>query len=495
VIRIIKNVFHIAAWEFTARIKSRSFLFLTLLLPVLVFILFTFPLQLKEGANKNTIKLIGLVNLNGVKIFEQIQNHVNQNYILDSGSPVYIFMPVSLNESPLFLQVNREYQAIRTRKDSITQVYDQIVATRTDYYINPRIRDKEYLLEKTYQELIDIRNVKTLIEKEFATTEARVNWIQLEESKRIAESWLREDKIDAYIVIPADFEIQPNLKYYSVHTDDLWAAQQIQKIITEVVVKIKMVEAGLELNLVEQWLKPVHLEKILNKEELLRRDNFLQFYVIGIAVVFLLIAIFTSGGFLLRSVHKEKNDGTIELLMSKTSSTQIMTGKILGLGIVGMIQIAVWSGLSALLIYLNFFPLVSIMYLRYQYFIYFQLIYISGYLFYAPFLVILGTRIKLEHEVQRLNTLGPLVIFILILLLFLIPDDFKALSFRVLLYFPFFTPFLLIINMLKFGLINLTGIYILGAGYLLLIITMLLIARQYFKRILFFAGRESLAKK
>jgi ABC-2 type transport system permease protein len=495
VIRIIKNIYHIAAWEFRARIKSRSFLFLTLLLPLMVFILFAFPLQLKESTNKDAIKLIGLVNLNEVKIFEQIQSHVNQNYILDSGSPVYIFMPVALNESPLFLQVSQEYQAIRARRDSITQAYDQIVAARNDYYTNPRIRDKEYLLEKTYQDLLDIRNAKTLIEKDFATGEARVNWVQLQESKRIADSLLLEGKIDAYVVIPADFELKPNLQYYSLHTDDLWAAQQIQKIITEVAIKIKMVAAGLEPNLVEQWLKPVHLEKILNKKELLHQDNFLQFYVSSTAVVFLLIAIFTSGGFLLSSVHKEKHDGTIEQLLSKTGSTQIMTGKILGLGLVGIVQILIWSGLTTLLIYLKFFPLLSIVYIRYQYFLYFQLIYLWGYLFYAALIIILGTRVDLEHDIQRINALSPLLIFILILLLFLIPNDFKALSFRVLLYFPFFTPFLVIINLIQIGFKNLNEIYILGAGYMVLVLAMLVLANQYFKRILFFAGRQSTTKK
>ncbi len=134
-------------------------------------------------------------------------------------------------------------------------------------------------------------------------------------------------------------------------------------------------------------------------------------------------------------------------------------------------------------------------YVHYQYFLYFQLIYLAGYLFYAPLLSILGTHIAMEHEIQRINTLGPLVIFILILLLFLIPADFQALSFRILLYFPFFTPFLVIINLLKFGLKDLTEIYVLSAGYVLLIIAMLVMANQYFKRILFCAGRQFATKK
>ncbi len=494
-IRILKNIYHIATWEFTARIKSRSFVFLTLLLPLMVFILFAFPLQLKDSAKKDAVKLIGLVNLNEAQIIGQIQNYVNQNYILESGSPAYIFMPVSLNESHLFLQMNKEYQSVCTRKDSITQIYDQIVATRTDYYTNPLIRDKEYLLEKSYQELIKIRNLKDLIEKEYATWEARINWVQLKESERIADSLLLEDIINAYIMIPEDFEHNMKLQYYSLYTDDIAEAQRIQKIITEVVIKIKMVEAGLELNLVEQWLKPVRLEKISLKKELLKKDTFVQFYVTITAVVFLFLSIFTSGGFLLSSVYKEKNDETIELLMSKTTSRQIMTGKILGFGVVGMIQIVIWSGLTSLLIYLNFFPQISLMYIHYNYFLYFLLIYLMGYLFYAALLIILGTHIAEENDIQRINTLGPILIFIFVLLLFLIPDEFKAVSFRVVLYFPFFTPFLIIINLLKMGLKNLTEIYILAGYYTLITMVMLYLAYRSFKRILYFATKESKLKK
>jgi ABC-type Na+ efflux pump permease subunit len=486
VISLLKNIYHITVWEFSARFKSRSFIFLTFLLPFMVLVFFAFPLQSRKGEKQDAVKLLGLINLHEVQLVEQIQNHINQNYLLDSGSPAYIFMPVSLNESKLFIQMYQEYQNIAARKDSVTALYNQVVATRTDYYTNPRIRDKERLLEKSYQDLILIRDVKSLIENEYDLYRLKLDSVHVKESKRIADSLLHNDILDAYLIIPEDLGLGLKLQYYSMNTDDLPEARRIQKIISEVVIKLKMVEKGLELNLVEEWLKPVRLEKIQLKEGLLKKDYFIQFYVTITTVVFLLIAIFTSGGFLLSSVFKEKNDRTIEWLMSRATGSQILIGKIMGLGIIGCIQIMIWSGIIGGLSYLKFFPLGSIIPIQLNYFFYFQLIYIMGYLFYAAFLIMMGTRLSGENEIQRINTLGPILILILILVLFLIPEEFKSASLNVLVYFPFLTPFLMVNNLLVMGVKNLNEIYILGGGYTLLILAVLYVAGRNFKNILYY---------
>jgi ABC-type Na+ efflux pump permease subunit len=486
VIRIIKNIYHITCWEFTTRIKSRSFIFLTFILPLVVLILFAFPLQLNRSARQDAVKLIGLVNLNEVQIVEQIQNHVNQNYFLDSGSPGYIFMPVSLNESVQFMQMYKKYQALHTRKDSVTTAYEQIVTTRTNYYKNPDIKEKEALLEKTYQDMIEIRDVKELIEKEYTRWQEKVDSVHVVESKRIADSLLQENIIYAYVIIPEDFKHYTTLQYYSLHMDDLADARRVQKIISDVAVKLKMIAAGLDAQLVEQWLKPVHLEKIYINKGLLKTDSFVQFYVSITTVTFLLISIFTACGFLLSSVYKDKIDKTIEFLISKTSSRQIMLGKIVGHSLLGFVQIVIWSGLIDLLLYLNFFPLAGTLYFHLSYVIYFLIIYVMGYLFYAALLFIAGIRISAENEIQRINRLVPVLIFMCILLLFLIPAEFKALTLKVLLYFPFFTPFLMIINLLKGSLRSVEEIYFISFCYMLITMILLYLAYRNFKKILYF---------
>jgi ABC-2 type transport system permease protein len=59
------------------------------------------------------------------------------------------------------------------------------------------------------------------------------------------------------------------------------------------------------------------------------------------AVIFM-ISIFFASGFLFQSVTEEKENRLIEILLSSVSSWQLLVGKILGLGLAGLLQVAVW---------------------------------------------------------------------------------------------------------------------------------------------------------
>lgn len=65
--------------------------------------------------------------------------------------------------------------------------------------------------------------------------------------------------------------------------------------------------------------------------------------------ILFMITIFTASGFLLQSVSEEKEGRTIEILLSSISPTQLLAGKILGLGALGLIQVFVWVGAGMLL--------------------------------------------------------------------------------------------------------------------------------------------------
>ena len=95
-------------------------------------------------------------------------------------------------------------------------------------------------------------------------------------------------------------------------------------------------------------------------------EDFALPYMIGIL---LLISIFTSSGFLLQSVAEEKESRIIEILLSSVTPMEMLTGKIVGLGSVGLLQIAIWLSVGfAGLIYvfaLSINPLLLILSLAY----------------------------------------------------------------------------------------------------------------------------------
>jgi ABC-2 type transport system permease protein len=58
--------------------------------------------------------------------------------------------------------------------------------------------------------------------------------------------------------------------------------------------------------------------------------------------VLLFIAVFSSSSYLLRSVADEKETRVIEIVLSSVSPTELLAGKVIGLGALGLTQVCIW---------------------------------------------------------------------------------------------------------------------------------------------------------
>ncbi|MCD4810457.1 MAG: ABC transporter permease [Methanosarcinales archaeon] len=123
-------------------------------------------------------------------------------------------------------------------------------------------------------------------------------------------------------------------------------------------------------------------------------EDFALPYLIGIL---LLISIFTSSGYLLQSVAEEKESRIIEILLSSVTPIEMLTGKIVGLGSVGLLQIAIWLSVGfAGLIYvfaLSINPFLLILSLAY---------FVLGFLLFASMMGAVGAISGSMRESQQL---------------------------------------------------------------------------------------------
>ena len=140
--------------------------------------------------------------------------------------------------------------------------------------------------------------------------------------------------------------------------------------------------------------------------------------------------------------------------------------------------------------FLNLFSPIVLTFFHTDNYVYFALVYLLGYMFYAAFLVIVGTRIASENEIQRINTLGPVLIFMFILLLSLIPNELQPRIISILLFIPGLAPFLVIVSLIKNGIKNLADLYFQGTVYLITTVVMIFLADRNFKNILSLNNRK-----
>ena len=171
-----------------------------------------------------------------------------------------------------------------------------------------------------------------------------------------------------------------------------------------------------------------------------------------------------------RSIIEEKTSRVFEVLLATIKPDELLAGKIIGVGSVGLTQIGVWmlvtfiianSGISSMLGGAGHAP-VSI-----QQIVFFVVYFVFGFLIYSSIAAALGAMTNSEQELQQLNMLLviPLVFcFAMLAVVIPAPDSTTA---RVVSLIPFCSPLLMNFRIsltqvapweiwLSFGLMSLT---------------------------------------
>lgn len=95
------------------------------------------------------------------------------------------------------------------------------------------------------------------------------------------------------------------------------------------------------------WINTVDLQReaAAGGDDVVRNEdtNFALAY--GFAMLFML-TVFGTSGYLMQSVIEEKESRLVEILISSVRPVQLLSGKILAMGLLGLFQIAAWIGIS-----------------------------------------------------------------------------------------------------------------------------------------------------
>jgi ABC-2 type transport system permease protein len=148
-------------------------------------------------------------------------------------------------------------------------------------------------------------------------------------------------------------------------------------------------------------------------------DSGLTFFLPYAVMMLFYITILGASGMLLNSVTKEKENRVLEILMLSVNPHQLLMGKIIGLGIVGLLQVSIW-GLSA-------FTLLRLSGRAFNVSDAFQLgpsilgwgliFFLLGYLVYASLMAGIGALVPNLREASQATTLVimPLIVPLLLI--------------------------------------------------------------------------------
>ncbi len=240
--------------------------------------------------------------------------------------------------------------------------------------------------------------------------------IKLYSSQQAAELDLNSGKIQAFYLIPDDYVQKGEIIVYRQEPNPLTAGNENN--LVENLINSALLSGHPEIkNLVD--LKPNFKTELLSPEP--QRDPESQFtFFIPYAVTLLFyIVILTSSSMMLNSITNEKSNRVIEILLTSISPMQLLSGKIIALGMVGLLQTLVWSGTGLLVLRLSgrSLSIPEEFQLPTSILVWGLIFFILGYMVYASLMAGVGTLVSSVKEASQATFLIiiPLVIPLVLL--------------------------------------------------------------------------------
>ncbi len=201
-----------------------------------------------------------------------------------------------------------------------------------------------------------------------------------------------------------------------------------------------------------------------------------NFFLPYAVILFFYITIFTSSSMILKVVTKEKENRVIEVLLSSLKPIQMFAGKILALGIAGLLQVAVWFGSAVLLMRFGVLKLnfpISLQ-LPVSSFFYAIPFFLLGYGIYATLMAGIGAMVpNLKEANQSTFVLILPLLFTMISINNIVQEPHGSLS-TILSLFPLTSP----VAMMARIVIGNVPVWQIILAFGLLILTLLLLVRS-----------------
>ncbi|HEY2973184.1 MAG TPA: ABC transporter permease [Pyrinomonadaceae bacterium] len=290
-------------------------------------------------------------------------------------------------------------------------------------------------------------------EGNFELEEVRPGGRSLNEIKKELDQRVLAKELDGYLILPANLLQDGKPEYFARNTGDLFTRKSLEEALSRAVRQQRLAEANIDARIVQELSEPVQLDTIMKVGATGGvRDSGEGFALVFGASFIMYLTILMYGQMILGAVIEEKETRIAEILFSSVKPFTLMMGKLVGVSLVALSQLAIWGlafvafvvfgvGLLAargVPLHIPNVPLVN--------FIYFGLFFLLGYFIYSTIYALIGSMVTTAQEGGQLSmpiVLLPLIGFYLFLPISHSPDSSFAFWVSM---FPFFSPMTMLVR-------------------------------------------------
>jgi ABC-2 type transport system permease protein len=219
---------------------------------------------------------------------------------------------------------------------------------------------------------------------------------------------IQAENLDAYLIIPADFEAKDaKFLFFSRNSSDFVTNEVLKSAVEEAVRSERLAKANISEAKLKEINQPIDfgITKISEKGE--EKESGMGFAV-GFAVALVIYMSLTLyGSIIMGAVIEEKETRIAEVLFSSAKPFELMMGKLIGVGLASLTQVAIWVG-SAGIIGGYILAMASaggmpipIPSLSPTFIIFFLVFFFLGFFCYATIFAIIGAMVTTSQEAQQ----------------------------------------------------------------------------------------------
>lgn len=159
-----------------------------------------------------------------------------------------------------------------------------------------------------------------------------------------------QDGWDGVLVLDAGTLASGRLHYYGDNVSSPDGMNRLQREVSKALAGVRLAHAGVDQSLVAKAMAPADMDTAKVTDGKLTGQSGEASFALAYAMGFLLyIAIISYGTRTLTSVIEEKSSRIMEVLTSSLTPFQMLMGKVLGVGLAGLTQMAIWVGTAFVL--------------------------------------------------------------------------------------------------------------------------------------------------
>jgi len=275
----------------------------------------------------------------------------------------------------------------------------------------------------------------------------------VEATRERIKAAVQDKEFDGMLVLPETLPDEGTPEYVAPNVAAFRLLEVLERTVNKVMVADRLTRAGLDPEAVSELTRRVGLKALkLGKGGEETRDEGQSFLLAYVFVMIIYMTVLMYGVYVMRGVLEEKSSHVVEVIISTVKPFELMLGKILGIGAIGLTQFLIWAALMAALTAPGLVSAVGmgnidLPTIPAQLLVFFVVYFVLGFLLYATLFAAVGAAFDTEQEAQNFQFVVMIPLMIPLVLLFQMinqPDSGLSVALSL---FPFFTPMLMFLRM------------------------------------------------